>query len=120
MVDAGETPEQAALRETAEEAGLTLHHLERMFAFYASPGSSTDYFTCYLGLADLPDDHSTSGGLADEAEDLRLHVIPFAQALDLIDSGEVTAGPLIAMLLWLSRHRDRLRDSLPEKLRENA
>ena len=109
MIDAGETPEQAAHRETVEEAGLTLLRLERMFAIYASPGSTTDHFYCYLGLADLPDDHQSHGGLAEEAEDLRLHVIPLDHALSLIDSGEVNAGPLIAMLLWLVRHRDRLR-----------
>lgn len=111
MVDAGETPEQAALRETAEEAGLTLatDQLERMFAFYASPGSSTDHFYCYLARADLPDDHARFGGLAEEAEDLALHVLPFDAALALIDTGEINAGPMIAMLLWLARARARLR-----------
>ena len=108
IVDAGETPEQAALREAEEEAGLTSVTLERMFGFYPSPGASTDYFTCFLGLTDLPGLDSYSGGLADEAEDLRLHVLPFDAALDLIDSGEITAGPLIAMLLWLLRHRVRV------------
>jgi nudix-type nucleoside diphosphatase (YffH/AdpP family) len=107
IVDAGETPEEAARRETAEEAGLTVATLHRMFAFYPSPGSSTDYFHCYAAIADLPDDHATQGGLASEAEDIRIHIMPRDTAIGLIETGEITAGPLIAMLYWLDRHRAR-------------
>lgn len=109
IVDADETPEDAARRETVEEARLTLRDLRQMFAVYASPGSTTDHFYCFLGLADLPDGHATTGGLAEEGEDLRLHVIPFARAMELLDAGEVNAGPLAAMLLWLDRARPALR-----------
>ena len=47
----------------------------------------------------------TTGGLEDEHEDLRLHVPPFQKAFDLIASGELTAGPIMLMLLWLDRWR---------------
>lgn len=110
IVDAGETPQDAALRECAEEAGVTPRALERMFAVYASPGSTTDHFYCYLGLCDLPDDLPRRGGLAEEAEDLRLHLLGLDAALALIDSGEASAAPLVAMLLWLARQRGRIRD----------
>ena len=109
IVDAGETPDQAALREATEEAGLTNVTLRQMFSIYPSPGSSTDHFYCYLGLTDLPDLGSYTGGLAEEAEDLRLHVLPFEAAIGLLDSGEINAGPLVAMLLWLVRQRVKLR-----------
>lgn len=108
IVDAGETPEETARREAVEEAGLAIRAVERMFAFYPTPGSNTDHFYCYLGLCDLPDGHATHGGLAAEAEDIRLHVMSRDAALALCDSGEVTAGPLITMLYWLDRHRDRI------------
>ncbi len=108
IVDAGETPEAAGLREAEEEAGLTGLTLQRMFSIYPSPGSSTDHFYCYLGLTDLPDLGSYGGGLAEEAEDLRLHVLGFEVAMELLDSGEINAGPLVAMLLWLGRERGRV------------
>ncbi len=107
IVDAGETPEAAALREAEEEAGLTGVTLQKMFSIYPSPGSSTDHFYCYLGLTDLPELGSYSGGLAEEAEDLRLHVLGFDAAMGLLDTGEINAGPLVAMLLWLGRARTR-------------
>jgi ADP-ribose pyrophosphatase len=113
IIDDGEEPEEAARREAAEEAGLTILQTERMFAFYPSPGSDTDHFYCYLGLCDLADGQAPRGGLADEAEDIRLHVMPRDEALALIASGEITTGPLIAMLYWLDREAARLRAAYP-------
>ncbi|MEJ6398858.1 NUDIX domain-containing protein [Yoonia sp. 208BN28-4] len=109
MVDGRETPEDAARRETLEEAGLDDTTLEKMFSFYASPGNTTDYFNCYLALASLPEPNTYTGGLETEHEDLRIHIIPFKQAFDLIASGEANVGPTVAMLLWLDRNRQRLR-----------
>jgi nudix-type nucleoside diphosphatase (YffH/AdpP family) len=109
IVDARETPVQAAHREALEEAGVTITHLEPISEFYASPGSSTDYFYTYIGLCDLPQTDPYFGGLADENEDIRLHPLSFDDALALADSGEIQVGPLVLMLNWLARHRDRLR-----------
>ena len=109
MIDGTETPQDAARRETMEEAGLTNFALEEMFSFYASPGASTDYFFCFAALGSLPEPTTYLGGLAHENEDLRLHVMSFDDAMTLIETGEANVGPLIAMLLWLARHRDRLR-----------
>ncbi len=108
IVDAGETPQDAARREAMEEAGLPDLTLLPMFEFYPSPGASTDHFYCYAGLADLVGHAPRSGGLEEEHEDLRLHVLPLAETLNLIDTGEITAGPLITMLYWIDRNRARL------------
>lgn len=108
IVDPGESPEDCARREGFEEAHLRFNALKHMFSIYASPGSTTDHFYCYAGLCDLPDDHARHGGLDSEGEDLRLHLVPLDDALGLIGTGEVNVGPLVAMLLWLARARDRL------------
>lgn len=109
MVDARETPSQAALRETLEEAGLTDVTLQKINSFYPSPGSSTDYFHAYLGLCALSDRPAYAGGLDNESEDLRLHTLDFSKAMSLVASGEVTAGPLVMMLYWLALNRDAIR-----------
>ncbi|KJZ20074.1 gamma-glutamylcyclotransferase [Loktanella sp. S4079] len=109
IIDARETPEQAAMRETEEEAGLKLRHLVPAGSFYASPGATTDYFYTFVGLCDLPQDAPYFGGLAEEGEDIRLHPVTYDAALQLADSGEIQVGPLLFLLNWLSRHRDRLR-----------
>ena len=109
MVDAGEPPEQAALRESEEEAGLTGIALEKMFSYYPSTGSSTDYFFCFAGICDLPEPTTYTGGLESESEDLRLHILPFDAAFGLIATGEANNAALVSMLLWLSQNRARLR-----------
>ena len=108
MIDAFETPQDAALRETREEAGVdvTLRHVA---SYYPSPGNATDFFYTYVGLCDLPDLDRYAGGLASEHEDLRLHVLPLDDALALVETGEIAAGPGIALMYWLALHRDALR-----------
>lgn len=108
-IDAGETPEATARREAMEEAGLRLRALEHITSHYCSPGCSTEFFHCFLGLADLPDTGPGHGGLATEHEDIRTHVLDFDAAMALLASGEINVGPLVLMLLWLQRERPRLR-----------
>lgn len=108
-VDPGETPEESARRECIEEAGLDLHRLEHINSFYAMPGTSTEYFHCYLGLCDLPQLGQGSGGLQTEHEDIRTHVIAYDDSQALLASGEADNGPLVVALTWLALHRDRLR-----------
>jgi nudix-type nucleoside diphosphatase (YffH/AdpP family) len=109
-VDLGEDPAETARRECLEEAGLTLSEIEHIASYYCSPGCSTEYFHCYLGLCDLPELKQGRGGLASEHEDIRTHVLDFERAMELIPSGEANNGPLILSLIWLARERDRLRN----------
>ncbi len=108
-IDAGETPLETAHRECVEEAGLALHGLEFVSGHYCSPGCSSEFFYCYLGLSDLPETKQGQGGLATEDEDIRTHVLSFDEAMELVTSGEANNGPLVLILLWLQRERDRLR-----------
>lgn len=109
LVDAGEAPADAARREACEEAGLALGELMPMTKVYASPGYSSEFFHCYLGLCDLSARATQLGGLEHENEDIRSHVILFDRAMALIESGEINAGPLVMMLFWLAARRDGLR-----------
>lgn len=110
-VDPGEGPEDTAYRECLEEAGLELHRLELVSRHYCSPGCSTEYFHCYVGLCDLPELARGRGGLSSENEDIRTHVLPFDRAMELLASGEADNGPLVLCLIWLDRERRRLRAS---------
>ena len=109
LVDAGEDPMETARREAVEEARLELSELRPMLKVYASPGYSTEYFHCFLGLADLAGRGTVHAGLDEENEDIRSHVISFDAAMGLVETGEVNAGPLAMMLLWLARERPALR-----------
>lgn len=109
IVDARESPPDAARREAVEESGLRIQTLVPAGSYYPSPGATTDYFYAYVGLCDIAAEAPYTGGLDAEAEDIRLHPTDFAAAMALADSGEITTGPLLHLLFWLARHRDRLR-----------
>ncbi len=111
-VDAGETPEQAARREAREEAGLTLDRLVQVAAYYPSPGAVSEFLWSYVAPVDLPDGSAGIHGLAEEAEDIRGHLLPFDKALELVASGEIANAPLILTLFWLAGQRDTLRAAL--------
>lgn len=108
-VDPGEGPEAAVRREALEEAGLELGALIEVAQYYPSPGMIGEYLYSYVALADLPDGTAGLGGLDDEHEDIRTHVIGFDELMALVASGEVATGPLLLTALWLQRERPRLR-----------
>ncbi len=108
-VDPGETPETCAMRECVEEAGVALRELIPAAHHYPSTGATSEFLYTYIGLCDLPDLPAGGGGLADEGEDIRTHLLSFDAAMDLVSSGEATDGPLVLLLLWLERVRPRLR-----------
>ncbi len=108
-VDPGETPQQAAHREAAEEAGITLQSLAPVAEVYASPGDSTEFFYIYVALADLPDKATGVGGLDTEDEDIRSHLMSFDDLMAMVDTQQAANAPLVMAAYWLARHRDRLR-----------
>lgn len=108
-IDASETPEAAARREAEEEAGIGLGVLHPVAEVYASPGTSSEFYYIFVGTADLPAAAASIGGLADEHEDIRSHLMPFEALIALCDRLEAANTPLVIAAFWLARHRSRLR-----------
>ncbi len=108
-VDVGEVPEDAARREAQEEANLTLSVLEPVARSYASPGSSTECYHMFVGLADLPDDITGIGGLDHESEDIRSHLVSFDRFMEMAEAQQLANAPLVSLAYWLAFHRKRLR-----------
>ena len=108
-IDPGETPEDCARREAVEEAGLTLGRLLKVAEYYPSPGAMTEYIYSYIGLCDLPDGVAGVFGEAEEAEDIRGHLLSFDAFMAAVAGGEIANAPLLLTALWLERERDGLR-----------
>lgn len=117
-VDVGETPEQAAMREAVEEAGVHLTKLIPICHAFPSPGDSTEFFHIYLGLCDLREAGGTVSGVEVENEDIHSHILSFDELMQFVDAGGAKGGaggsnvlPLIAAAYWLARNRDSLRQN---------
>ena len=108
-VDPGESPEQAAIRELREEAGIEAGRLLPVASYYPSPGAISEYLYSYVALCDLPDESGEIGGLDAEDEDILSHVMSFDDAMALIANGEADCAPLLVSLFWLQANRARLR-----------
>lgn len=108
-IDPGETPEDAARREAVEEAGLVLGRLETVAEYYPTPGAVTEYLYSYVALCDLPDGVAGVFGAAEEAEDIKGHLLTFDRLVEVMAAGEIGNAPLLLTVLWLQRERARLR-----------
>ena len=108
LIDEGETPESAGIREAQEEAHLEIKRLELVARSYPSPGISTEFFHQYIGIVSLPEETNLVSGLESEAEDIRSHIFSYEEFYKMIVEGEMNVGPAILLGLWLSKNRKSL------------
>lgn len=96
LIDAGETPVQAANRELQEEIGFAARDLTFMRTIYCSPGHM--YSPMHIFIAR---DLFASTLAGDEPEPLELVRVPVAQLNDLIDHADFgDARVLAALMMW--------------------
>ncbi len=101
MTEVGEQPEEVAIRETKEEAGITLDDVTLVRRYYASPSSTTEEVFVFTAECDL----SESGGvfgLEEEGEDIKLHIVSIDQALVWLEQGVIKNAISVIALQWLA------------------
>lgn len=108
IIGPGESVEDVARREALEESGCTPTTLELICDYMVSPGGTTETCTLFCGRVDA----STAGGvhgLDHEHEDIRVRVVPVAEAFRLLDVNQLDNAVTIIALSWLARHHAALR-----------
>lgn len=108
IIDAHETPESVAIRETQEEAGLAVLDLTPICEYWVSPGASTETVALFCARVDASHAGGTYG-LPEEGEDIQVHVVDLQQAYDLLNSGHIKNAPTIIALQWLQLHEENIR-----------
>ena len=109
MIDTDETPEQVAVREAKEEAGLVLTDVKLAMHYLASPGASTEEVFLYYAETDLSD-AGGHYGLPEEDEDIRVSVVQAEEAFTMMDKRVVKNALSIIGLQWLKMKRAGLTD----------
>lgn len=107
-VKPGEAFEDVARRETLEEAGVVIDELVDICDYYPSPGGLSEHVYTYCARVDSTT-VGTHGGLEEEHEDIRLHVVPYDEAIRMLDENRLNNSVTIIAFDWLIRHRDELR-----------
>ncbi|MGI1944397.1 ADP-ribose diphosphatase [Shewanella glacialipiscicola] len=108
MIASEETAVDVAHRELFEETGLVANSMHFINSYLASPGGSTERF--YFYWADI-DSSNARGlhGLAEEHEDIRLHVMSREQAYNSMLNGEIDNASTVIGLQWLQLNYQQLR-----------
>lgn len=108
IMDEGETPEAVARREAMEEAGCPVLDLIPVCEYLVSPGGTSERIMVYCGRVDASKADGIHG-LAEEGEDIRVQVVPYAEALAMLHSGRINSASPIIALQWLALHREEVR-----------
>jgi 8-oxo-dGDP phosphatase len=94
-IELGETPEDAARRETEEETGWRPGPLRPLGAYAPSNGSSDQMFHVFVA-----DGATRVGDPTDVGESERVEWVPVDRVRELIAAGQVMDGLSLTALLW--------------------
>lgn len=108
MIDTDESPEEVAIRESQEEAGITLSQLEHAVSVWDSPGGTVERLHLFLGLVDST---QVGGiyGLPEENEDILVHVVSREQAYQWVEEGKIDNVIAVVGLQWLQLNYQKYR-----------
>lgn len=109
MIEEGESVEDVARREALEEAGLVVGRTKLVLSYLASPGGTSERLSIMVGEVDATTAEGIHG-LADENEDIRVHVVSREQAYQWVEEGKIDNAASVIALQWLQLHYQTLRN----------
>ncbi|MHC9003935.1 ADP-ribose diphosphatase [Enterobacter adelaidei] len=109
MIEEGESVEDVARREALEEAGLVVGRTKPVLSYLASPGGTSERLSIMVGEVDATTADGIHG-LADENEDIRVHVVSREQAYQWVEEGKIDNAASVIALQWLQLHYQTLRN----------
>jgi len=100
----GEDPATTAERELAEETGFVSRHIERLGSCLSSPGVTDSVVELFIARDVLAGLSMPEGP---EEREMKVVIIPFTEALSMVDSGQITdSKSTCAILLAARRYKD--------------
>ena len=104
MIEKGEEPEEVAIRESKEEAGLKLTDVQLIRRYLASPGCTPEEVFIYYAETDLSQVQGVHG-LEAEGEDIQVHVVSADDAIKMLEDGRIKNSISIIALQWFQYQR---------------
>jgi ADP-ribose pyrophosphatase len=97
LIDPGEDPDKAALRELMEETGYGANSLNPIGRIWASPGFTDEYMHCYIARDLFPKKLPH-----DDDEEISIRKIPISETHTLIKNGIIDDSKTISLILMAS------------------
>lgn len=97
-------PEDCIRKEVEEETGYQITHVKKVFEAYMSPGAVTEILHFFIAEYQPHHKITDGGGLEHEQEEIEVIEVPFADAFNMIESGEIRDGKTIMLLQHAAVH----------------
>lgn len=95
-----DNPEDCIRRETEEETGYRIEHVEKIYEAYMSPGSVTEILHFFIGEYSKDQKVNEGGGVAHEQENIEVLELDFSRAYTMISTGEIRDAKTIMLLQY--------------------
>jgi GDP-mannose pyrophosphatase NudK len=99
-----DNPEDCIRKETEEETGYRISHVERVFELYMSPGSVTEILYFFVGEYSK-DQKVNEGGGVQEEENIEVMEMSFEQAWEKVERKEIKDAKTIILLQYAKLNR---------------
>ena len=93
-------PEDCIRRETEEETGYRIEHVQKIYEAYMSPGSVTEILHFFTGEYSSHQKVNEGGGVDHEQENIEVLELDFERAWKMIGSGEIRDAKTIMLLQY--------------------
>jgi GDP-mannose pyrophosphatase NudK len=100
LLDGNEPPEEAVIREIREETGYEIPSVQKVYEAYSSAGSVTELIYYYVAPYSKEQKVGMGGGLEEEGEEVQVVEMPFADAVQQLDNGEIRDAKTIVLLQY--------------------
>ncbi|MFV9550957.1 NUDIX domain-containing protein [Algibacter sp. PT7-4] len=100
-----DNPEACIIRETEEEVGYRLKSVKKVYEAYSSPGVMTEKMHFFIGEYTDAMKVNEGGGLDSEHEDIEVLEIPFKNAINMLNRGEIADTRTIVLLQYAIIHK---------------
>jgi GDP-mannose pyrophosphatase NudK len=99
-----DNPEDCIRRETEEETGYKVTHIRKIFEAYMSPGSVTEILHFFVAEYSKDMKISEGGGLEHDQENIEVLELPFDEALQMMENGQIRDGKTMLLLQYAKMH----------------
>jgi ADP-ribose pyrophosphatase len=102
-IDAGETPEAAAIRELREETGFRARSVRRLWSAYSAPGFCNELLHFFH-----TDSYEIGDAEPDAEEEIEIATFPLKRVLEMIERDELRDAKTQIAVMWALRQHSRI------------